>query len=322
MQPTQGQVYKDPLLSNIAIRYSPIGFVAERLFPRVMVQLPSGEYPIFQKGAWFRDEAAVRPWGGTARRGGYPLTTGTYSCKDIAFGKAVSDEERRFSQGPSISPDIQATAFVTGKVILRKEIVTATLCRAIANWATGHTNDVDALWAPPGATNTFIADVELGIKTVLQNTGRRPNKLLMNGTTFAAIKQVTEVLDRIRYGGGPDNPALVTVRMIAALFELDEVLVASAVYSSEDEQQDGTDFTAATIWETNATKGMGLLTYSPPMASIQEPSAGYFFNTEDRYIRRYREEGPMSDIIECHEPVDVKLTGNDLGYLFYDTLVT
>jgi hypothetical protein len=318
-QPDVSQLYLDPLLTSIAQRYSPQGFVAEQLFPSVSVALPTGKYPIFQKGAWFRNEADVRAPGATAKRGGYPISHGTYSCNDVAFGKPIPDEERDYSAG-SISPDIQATSFVTSKVILKKEVDCATLCRTAANWASS--NDAEGLWSPTGNTNTFIVDVEAGIEVVRKATGFRPNKLLIDAGTWPYIKQADSVLARIQYGGGPSDPAKVTAQMIAQLFDLDVCLIAGAVQSSAAEAADGTDFTAATIWETHSAQGMGLLVYSPPTPSIQVPSAGYFFNLKQRYVRRYREEASMSDIIECHEPVDVAITGNDLGYLFYDTIVT
>ena len=318
-QPTRQQIYKDLLLTNMAIRYQPTDLVAERAFPTVPVGLPSGYFPRFKKGAWFRDEASVRGWGDTAKRGGYPIGTGTYACKDVSFGKKVPDEERKYSAGPAISPDIQATAFVTNKVLLRKERIVAAACCLAANWAS--TDDIEGAWATP-STSTFITNTESGIEAVRKATGRRPNKLVIEAATFAAVKQGADVLARIQYGGGPNDPAKVTAQMLAQLFDLDECLIAGGVYSSEDEQYDGDDFTAASIWETNAGKGAAILLYVPRVASIQEPSAGYLFNTEQRYIRRYREEAPMADIIECHEEFDFQITGNDLGYLMYDTLST
>jgi len=318
-QPTRPQIYKDPLLTNLAIRYSPADLVAERAFPRVIVPVPTGYYPKFPKGAWFRDEADVRGWADTAKRSGYPVGSGTYACKDVAIGKKVSDEERKYAAGPAISPDIQATAWATLKVLLRKERIVASACCTAANWAS--TDDIEGAWATP-SSSTFIKDVETGIEVMRKATGRRPNKLIIEGATFAAVKQGADVLARIVYGGGPNDPAKVTTQMLAALFDLDECLVAGGVYSTAPENYAGDDFTAVSIWETNAGKGAALLLYCPPMPFIQEPSAGYVFATGDRYIRRYREEGPMADIIECHEEFDFQVTGNDLGYLMYDTLAT
>ena len=52
------------------------------------------------------------------------------------------------------------------------------------------------------------------------------------------------------------------------------------------------------------------------------PAAGYAFIWKGRRVRRWREEAEHQDVFECAESFDAKLCGNDLGFLFYDTLLT
>jgi hypothetical protein len=116
-------------------------------------------------------------------------------------------------------------------------------------------------------------------------------------------------------------PAQVTTRMLAGLFGLDEVLIGGGIVSTAEETKAGTEFTAVNIWETNATKGMGLLVYAPQAPSNEEPTAGAHFEATPREVRRYREEAEQRDVIECAEEWDTVIAGNDLAFMFWDTLV-
>ena len=158
----------------------------------------------------------------------------------------------------------------------------------------------------------------------------------MDPKTFKALKQVAAIIDRIKYTGTSGAPADVTLQTLAALFELDEVLLGGALYSSAKETKAGTDFTAVDIWETHATKGSAFLYYRPPGAALETPSAGYCFNWRGsepgqsqivrqdnfRTVKKWWENKPESWMIRASERIDAKVVSADAGYLFYDTIVT
>jgi hypothetical protein len=282
------------------------------------VPKPEVEWPVYPRGAWFRNEAGPRAWGGRGRRGGYTITTAEAKAVQHTFAKEIPDEIRKYAE-VSVNPDINATEFATDKVALEKEIIGATLLRTAANWSSS--NDAEGGWAA-GSGNTFITDVEAGKEVIRKAIGQYPNRMLIDAGTFSSLKNEDTVLQRIKYGGGPSDPALITAAMIAQMFELDLCVVGAGIYSSAEEVAGATDFTAANIWETNATKGMGLLLYVSPAPSIENPSAGYIFRVGDRVVERWREAPEHQDVVECAETYVVKITANYAGYLFTDTLLT
>lgn len=104
---------------------------------------------------------------------------------------------------------------------------------------------------------------------------------------------------------------MVTPQMLAALFNLDRVLIGAGVYDTSDEPA----ATAETfIWGKNMWIG-----YVSPRPAIENPSAGYVFTT-GRIADRYREEDITSDIIRAREAFDVKVTSADSGYLLTDVI--
>jgi len=332
MQPTATDVHVDTLMADIAIRLKNMRYIGERLFPTIRVKKKSDKYVIFKKGSWFRDEAGIRPPGGRARRGGYVITTGNYSAEEWAFAKEIPDEIRANADAP-LQPDQEAVEFATDKVMIRKERAVASLVTTAGNWTSFE--DAEGGWAAT-SSNTFMADVIKGIQTILGLTGLRPNKLMIDYKTFYALQVVSDIVDRIKYTGTGDSPATVTARTLAALFQLDEVLIGEQIYSSAEEVVAGTDFTKVDIWETNAAKGCGFLFYAPPSPSLRIPSSGYIFNWPSdelaglniaqehvaRGVRRWREPAEHQDVVEAFENFDAEATAEDLGYLFTDTYAT
>ncbi len=312
-QPTLKDVHVDAAMTKLSLAYRNRGYVAERVFPQVPVQKQSDRYYIFSKGAWFRDEAGVRAPSSRAPRGGYAVSTDTYFANEWAFAKEVPDELRENADAP-LNPDQEAVEFATEKVLLRKERLVAGIVLGSA-WSTSE--DAEGLWAA-GTGNTFISDVERAIDSVRKTTGRRPNVMVMDAGTLKEVKQEATVLDRIKY----TERGIVTPDLIAAMFDLEEVLVGEAIYSSAEEKADASDFTSANIWEKNAGKGSAFLLWRPAQPGIMVPSAGYSFTWKPREVRRWREEAEHQDVIECAESFDPKLTGADLGFLFYDTTLT
>lgn len=335
MLPTPKSAHIDTALTNISIMHRNLNYIGDRVFPQVPVTKQSDYYYIFRKGAWFRNEARVRGPGAKAARGGYPLTSTTYRCEEYAFGHPVPIELIN-NADQVLNPMSTGTRFATDKVLLAKEKIVSDLVVNTSNWTT--TDDVAAAWVKDtdGSTNTFIADILTNKEVIRQLIGVYPNVLLMDAKTFKEIKQTYSILERIKYTGTSGKPADVTTSTVAQLFELDEVIIGTSLYSSAEEVVAGTDFTAVDLWEKTATKGSALLYYRPPAPSIETPSAGYIFNWRGdagqqsptvnrniyRTVRRYWEAAEKQWVVEASEYLDAQVTCADAGCLFYDTIVT
>ncbi len=333
MQPTMSMVHQDAALSNISIAFRNQMFIADRIFQNVPVNKKSDIFYTFPKGAWFRDEAGVRGPGGEAPETGYNLGTGTYSCIERAAKHGIPIEIINNADAV-LQPWATGVRFATNKVLLSKERVISALVCTAANWTSSL--DCDALWAPTDATNTFLTTMLAAKEVIRKLIGVYPNCLVLEAKTFTKLKQASTILDRIKYTGTQGAPADVTLQTIAQLFELEEVLLGGAIYSSAKEAKGGADFTAVDLWETNATKGSAFLFYRPPAPAIEEPAAGYVFNwkgdagqqsaiaQQDTYraVRYWWEDAKKRWVVEAAESFDAKVVGADAGYLFYDTIVT
>jgi hypothetical protein len=324
-QPNVSELIVAGPLANVSIAYRNKNYIADRTFPILDKVSPKAKVARYLKGAWFRDEAGIRGPGSRANRGGYPVDYLDIAAKEYAFAKEVTDEDRRavaVAGGPPLKPDQDAIEFAADKIDLKKERRIASMILA-GTWSGVAGEDAAGLWAPNDATNTFILDVEARIETIRSNTGLRPNVLVISGNTLSKLKMLDDLLDRIKY----TQRGVLTPDLIAAIFGLEEVLVGDAVYSSAKETKAGTDFTSVDVWEKNATKGSAFLFYRPPAPGLKIPSAGYQARTayEDGSPRRtttWRESAEHQDVYEVAEETDIVQTGSDLGFLWYDTILT
>lgn len=311
-------------LANVSIAYRNMSYIADRVFPLIDKVSPRAKIARYLKGAWFRDEAAIRGAGGRAARGGYPVDLLSLATKEFAFAKEVTDEDRRFaneSGAPPLKPDQDAIEFATDKVDLSKEGRVANLVIA-GTWSGVAGEDAAGLWAA-GSGNTFLADVRARVETIRSNTGLKPNKLIIDFGTYNSLKEEATVLDKIKY----TERGVLTKELLAAILELEEVLIGEAIKSTAKETKAGTEFTAANIWEKNAGKGSAFLYYSPSSPGLKTPSAGYqarvaYEDGQPRRTTTWREAAEHQDVYEVAEETDIVQTGADLGFMWYDTLLT
>lgn len=314
-----------PVLQNVSVQYRNPLYVADRVFPLIDNVPPEAKVARYLKGAWFRDEAIPRGPGGEAARGGYPVDYISVIPVEYAFAKEVTDEDRDLTDaqgGPPLQPEIDAISYATDKLLMKREIRLQTLIAATV-WSGVGAGGTDAAgtWAA-GASNTFLADIKAKKAVIQGATGLMPNCLLIDGGTYMSLTEEATILSKIQY----TQKGVLTADLLATILDLDEVIVAYAVKSTAKENKPATDFTAAKIWEVNATKGMGFLFYRPPTVGLKIPSSGYICRSSGTpggiKVQNWREESKHQDVYEASEKIDIIAAGQDLGYMWKDTLLT
>lgn len=323
-KPTRAQVHVDSALTNISVAYAQDdkSFVADKVFPIVPVDHASDEYFVFNMGDFQRDEAKDRAPGTESAGGDYGLTTATYSCKVKAFHKDVPDQVRRNADN-AVDPDRAATVFVTQKMLIAKEKQFVSSFMQTGVWgyqrigdAQGSVGSGEVVFWNDYTNSDPIADVEDACTAVQAKTGFRPNKLVIGRRVYNKLKNHPDFVDRIKGGATTEKPAFVIRRIMAELFELDEVLVMDAVENTAKEGQTAnTDFIGGKS---------ALLVYAAPNPGIMTPSAGYTFSwnqyigaaAQGIAVSKFRMEHLKSDRVEGEIAFDQKLVAGELGAYF------
>jgi hypothetical protein len=324
-QPNTKDLIVEGPLRNVSIQYRNQAYIADQVFPIIDKIDPKAKIARYLKGAWFRDEAQIRGPGSRAVRGGYPVDFISIATDEYAFAKEVTDEDRRFARSqmaPPLSPDQDALEFCADKIDLKKEILVASMISS-GTWSGVAGEDAAGLWSPNDGTNTFVNDVLTRIETIRSNTGRMPNRMIIDHATYNKLKENTAILDRVRY----TQQGVLTSALLAAMFDLEAIYIATAIKNTALETKAGTEFTTANVWEKNAGKGSAFLYYAPPRPGLRTPSAGYqarpaYEDGQPRRVVRWREAAEHQDVYEVAEETDIVQTGADLGFFWYDTHTT
>lgn len=344
MNPTRSDVHVNGPLTNISIAHlqDAAGFVALRAFPNIPVQKASDVYFTYPRGSFNRDGMKKRAPSTESAGSGYDISSDNYTCEVFALHRDIDDQIRNNADAP-INLDREATEFLTGQALISREKEWVTRYFTEGDPGTTWTFDVDGVSAGATAAASFdptnaalndvlqwndsasnpLEDVALGKEYVLRSTGFEPNKLVIGYPVWRVLKNHPDIVDRIKYSGGvgPSRPAIVTREAVAALFEVDEILVMKAIENTADEGQ------------TAAHSFIGgkhaLLCYAAPSPGIMTPSAGYTFSwtghigggPEGNRIMRFRMDHLKSDRVEIEMAFVTKLVSADLGYFFGSIVV-
>lgn len=314
--PSFSSQHIDAVLSNLSIAYiqNQDSFIATKVFPRIPVEKASAQYFKYNQGDWLRDEAAPRADATESVGSGYTLTTDTYNCNVYALHKDVGDQAVANSTSP-LEPIRDATNFVMSRLLLRQEVDFANKYFKAGVWA----NDYTGVSGVPTAgqfrqwsdyvNSTPLIDIEVMKEAILSATGFSANTLVMGRAVFNALKNHPTIIERIKY----TSQNIPTTELLASLFDIDRVLVASSLVNTAKEGQ-----TKTTAY--NFGKGL-MLTHSASAPGLLTPSAGYTFvwngvsDGAGLQVGTYsfRMDELRAQRIESQMAWDNKVVGTDLG---------
>ena len=324
-QPTPGDVHVNRPLTNISVAFSQGAdqFIAGRIFPEVPVANQSDLYYIYDRENWIVGGAQKRGPTAESAGGGWTQSTDNYRCDVWALHKDVGDQVRANADSP-LRPDTDATQWVTENMLITRETEWATNFFATGVWGTEQAGDATPtgtqflFWST--VLSTPIEDIRAAKLSMLATTGKRANKLVVGPETWNVIVDHPDFIARINGGATTSQIAMVTRAQVAAILEIDEILVAEGVVNSANE---GATESTGFILGKHA-----LLVYAAPNPGLQIASAGYTFawngllgaGASGTRISRFRMESIKSDRIEGESAYAHKVVAAELGHFFLNAV--
>lgn len=316
--PDRSDLHIDKALTNMSVQYlqDESNFIAGQVFPMVPVQKQSDRYFVYKKEDWFRDDAQERAPGTESAGGDYDIdNTPTYFCRKYAFHKDVFEEDRANADDP-LTPDEDAVAFVTDKILLNKENNWARTFFKTGVWGTDLQGAATAaagqvVYWDDYANSSPIEDITAASTAQAEVTGKRPNTIVMGRRAYDALKNHPDFLDRVKY----TQKGVVTTDLIAQMFDVDRVLVANAIQNTAKKGQQA----AMSFILGNHV----LLCYTTNAPRLKTATAGYTFvwtglmgsNALGGRINRFSmpQLGIGTERIECELAYDMKVIAADMG---------
>lgn len=225
--PGQARVI-DPILTTVAQGYRNAEMVADALFPRVPVEARGGKVLSFARED-FRLYATGRTPGSTTKRVQYGYSGLPYALEQHALEGLVPFELMQEANAvPGIDLGTGAVRKTQNIISLRNEKASADIATTAGNYAASNkvTLSGTSQWSDPASTPS--ADIETAKEAVRAKIGRRPNTVILGPKVFTKLKTHPAIIDRIKYTGRD----VVTVDLLAALWEVRTVRVGDAVYEN------------------------------------------------------------------------------------------
>jgi hypothetical protein len=294
--------YVDTLLTNISVQFRNTQFVAETIAPVLFVDHRTGLYFVYDT-ANLRQENDLRSGKSGTAVVDFGLTKTQYGpLAEHALKSGIEKDEMDEFANP-YDPKIDHTNTVSDRMLLNKEIALATVMASTAVITQNQTNSGGQQWSDYANSDPF-GDIQGAIDTVLENALMPANTLVLGYQVWSKLKNHPDLIDRVKY----TQFGKMSTDALAALFDLDQVIIAKAVYNTAAE---GLTPSNAFVWGKNAW-----VMYVPPTPALRSPAAFYTLVLKNgRYVDSWYDFDPKVTWIRVNDYYNQHLIAAQAVYL-------
>lgn len=310
--PTVANLYRDPLLTNVSVKYTNSAFIADVVAPVIEVPTRTGYYGVYNKDN-LRAPANDRRTGlAESPIVEYELTQTSYGpLTERSLKQFVTQDEidHARASGGIFDPLQDAAENVTEKLLLRREL---DLAADMANSSivtqnttlsgTGQWSDYTTPSDPLVAIQSYIS--------IMQKAGAIvPNTLVMGQQVWDQLKNHPKVIDRLKYTTSSANAPDIFARLVG----LERCIVGTSIYNSAAE---GITDSLGYIWGKHAW-----LMYINPNPGVKRVSAFYHLTLQGRRgIDRWRDNDPPVQWVRVQDYYDRKLIAAEAVYGIFNAV--
>lgn len=305
MRAESGSAIYRPDLGTVAFEYvegETMGLIGLEVMPLFPTSKQSSTYPVIPKEALLKIPDNSRAPRGKYNRGDFTYERGKFDTKEHGWEEPIDDTERSlFDQESPGTGDFVATKRA---VKINMKAQEKRIADTVFNASNFSAHSVTHEW--DDASNAVpITDVNTGTLAFRLQCGMLPSALLIAYSTFVNLKNVDQVVNRLKYTYPGIDINKMNSEQLAAIFNVPRVLVGGAVYDSAGK---GLDASISDLWSNEYA---GLVKISQGQ-DLLEPGLGRTFlwtadSKENAVVEQYREEDIRSDIFRVRHNTDEAL---------------
>ncbi|MBD3207818.1 hypothetical protein GF319_15920 [Candidatus Bathyarchaeota archaeon] len=302
-------VHTDRYLTNVGLAWmnDADNYIASKIAPVIKVTNESDKYPTWTKADFFRNEAKKIAAGDPAPRGGFTVSSDTYSCDEVAIANVLPARLIRNADS-AYKVQTMATRWTTDQLLLKREIDAATEIFSATNYT--NTAAVGTQWSNAAATP--VSDMLAAMDLVEDQTGGlRANTIVMGAEVWRELVDHSQVLTFV-YGPGADRAMPITPKLLENYFSNVvgtpvRIFVGRGVYNTSAENATAS---YSKIWGKNCW--IAHVTTTP---AAMVPSAAYTFQANYE-VRKWYEQHTKNTVVEARELRDIKPVSADCAYYY------
>ena len=271
------------------------GFVAMRIAPVIESAKKSGSFGKIPIEQLLKTRTTLRAPGSGYARGNFTFTPATFSCDEHGAEEPVDDTEAKI-YADYFDAELVAAQRARDSVLRNYELRVCALASSTSTWTGASlTTAVSNAWTSASSA-TPIADVTGAVNKVYDASGLVANALIVSWKRFQSLRNCDEIVSRVKFSGLQDPTRKgISAAALAAVFDLEEVIVVGA---PQDTAAEGQTSTLSSCW----TDSRAMVCRVARTNDIKEPCIartihyGEDGSTIGGTVESYREESSRSDI--------------------------
>lgn len=298
------------------------GFVGARVLPVFEVASQSGEFGRIPVEQLLQVRDTKRNNRSGYSRGDWTFTDDSFATKEYGAEEPIDEREAKVYAAYFDAEMVSAQRALDAVLRSAEQRVSSLVFNGTTWTGSSLKTAVTSEWDDTGNA-TPITDVEAAVRKVWSNCGMWPNALIINRHVFRNLRNCTQITERI-VASGAGNPAKasdVTVQMLAAVFDLPNIIVAGGATNTAAE---GQAFAAGKLWSDE----YAMVCKIAETNDLQEPCLGRIFHwgadgsSVGGTVETYRDETVRADIVRCRHDVHEKIIYTECGHLLENITTT
>ncbi|MDR2452329.1 MAG: major capsid protein [Candidatus Accumulibacter sp.] len=294
----------DPVLTQIARGYHNASFIAESLFPVVLVDKEGVIVPLFGKEAFrlWETERAIRAASNVMTPDDLHTLDVVLREHDLAYPCDYREEAEAM-----FAIESRAAQRVKDSIELTREWSAAQLAQNPDNYLSGAKIALSGAsqWGASGGDP--IAVIEEAKEVIRARIGVRPNTLVMGASVYQSLK----FHEKLQEALGSNERKLITLEHLRALFGIHDIHIGEALAG---------DNATGDIWGDNVVLAYVARPGAGRAGHYDEPSWGYTLRRRGMpETDRYDAEGGKVRYVRHTDIYKAVIVGQDAGYLITNT---
>jgi hypothetical protein len=304
-------MHVDAVLSNLSIKYRNEAMIWPMILPIVKVNKRSDVYYIYNKADAYKlvDDRLTSK--GMANEIDWGVSDTNYSVKDHGLGDWLSQDSIDNADNP-LQPEIDTNDFLNSALDVAQEKRVVDIIFSASSYPVGNKTQLTGQDQWGGTTDDPIDDIQTAIEACFM----RANTLVFGVEAWLKFRKLPEILDACKaMAGATLKGGMVSAAEVAALFEVEKILIGRSRYNSSNPGQ-AAAFTR--LWGKHVAA-----LYVNPSPGIKTVTFGATFSETLRFTSR--DFDPKRGIKGAHyiRPAwnsDEKIIASDCGYFIEDAV--
>ncbi|MDY6888141.1 MAG: major capsid protein [Pseudomonadota bacterium] len=304
--PHQGPTRISRALSNISVKYTNEDYIFPKVFTETPVVHDTDSFWVYNSE--FRLPETVRANGSPANMATWEASTATYVVQEHALKDVITDTDRDNTEAP-LDLEKDTTEYLTDKILLRQEYEAMRLLFTTTSFSTNATLTTATSWDYNATTTSApIQNALSATGAIIQNSGMRPNKMVMGWEVFEALKENNNVYGRIQYV----ERAIITEEILASVFDVPNLYVGTSVY---DQAKEGATASQTFLWGDDCVIG-----YFNPLPGRKKVTAATVFRVAKKgtpyRVKKWYEEDIEGTFVEVQTKFQFRAVATSAAFLF------